>query len=349
MWRRHETVKRLAEEKDYDFILYWIGETDSIQHWYWHQKEVLFSFFREVDKIVDDAVKTFQNRELFIISDHGFHGPVNYDFYVNSWLRDQGYLKLKGGKLRQWFTYKAYSFANSRVGGILYRHFSSLRLNKKKAIPQKDRHKTNLAQKENVNLPWGVNRDDTIAVGHGINPLGINIVSQNLPQDEDYEKIREEIINKLNHLTIDGRKVMQNAWKKEDIFNGRYISQVPDIVYLTSEDSHATTTLSKNVFNKRKKIGPIGSHDRAREGIFLAYGRDVKQGMKLGEAKITDIAPTILHLYNVPILEDMDGRVLKEIFKEDSEASQRPVRYQEVSEKERLKAKVRKLKAQKNV
>jgi predicted AlkP superfamily phosphohydrolase/phosphomutase len=256
---------------------------------------------------------------------------------------------LKGGKLRQWLTYKAYSFVNSRVGGILYRYFISLGIKKKKAIPQKDPHKTNLAQKENVNIPWGVNRDDTIAVGHGINPLGINIVSQNLPQDQDYEKIREEIINKLNHLTIDGRKVIQNAWKKEDIFNGRYISQVPDIVYLTSEDSNASTTLSKKVFNKRKKIGNRGAHEKAREGIFLAYGQDIKQGMKLGEANITDIAPTILHLYDVPVLEDMDGRVLKEIFKEDSEASQRPVRYQRVSEQERLRAKVRKLKALKNV
>ena len=175
------------------------------------------------------------------------------------------------------------------------------------------------------------------------------IIKENLTQSQDYETIREEIVNELNHLAINGKKIMQNAWKREDIFHGKYISQVPDIVYLASEDFNATTTLSKNALRKRKKIGTTGCHDKAREGIFLAYGQDVKRGMKPGEANITDIAPTILHLYNVPVLEDMDGRVLKEIFKEDSEASQRPVRYQRVSEKERLRAKIRKLKALKNV
>jgi predicted AlkP superfamily phosphohydrolase/phosphomutase len=175
------------------------------------------------------------------------------------------------------------------------------------------------------------------------------IIKENLTQGQDYETIREEIVNELNHLAINGKKVMQNAWKREDIFQGKYISQVPDIVYLASEDLNTTSALAKNALRKRRKISPIGSHDRARDGIFLAYGQDVKQGMKLGEAKITDIAPTILHLYNVPVPEDMDGRVLKEIFKEDSEAYKRPVRYQRVSEKERLRAKVRKLKALKNV
>ena len=349
MRRRYEIVKSLVEEKDYDFILYWIEGTDSIQHWYWHQKEALLLFFREVDKILGDLVKTFPNRELFLISDHGFHGPATYDFYVNSWLQDEGYLKLRGGKLRQWLTYKVYSWVGSRLGRILYKFFRSLKRNQKKVTLPKNEEEPRLPQKENIYFLWGINPDDTLAVAHGTNPPGIMIIKENLTREQDYEKIREEIINKLNHLTIDGKKVMQNAWKREDIFHGRYISQVPDIVYLASEDLNATSALSKNALRKRKKIGPIGSHDRAREGIFLAYGRDVKQGMKLGEANITDIAPTILHLYNVPVPEDMDGRVLKEIFKEDSEASQRPVRYQRVSEKERLRAKIRKLKALRNL
>jgi len=51
----------------------------------------------------------------------------------------------------------------------------------------------------------------------------------------------------------------------------------------------------------------------------------------------------------IPVPREMDGRVLKEIFTEDSEANQRPVKYQRVSEKERLRAKVRNLKTLKNV
>ena len=51
------------------------------------------------------------------------------------------------------------------------------------------------------------------------------------------------------------------------------------------------------------------------DGIFIAYGPDIKEGFETNDVEIYAITPTILHLYNVPIPKDIDGRVLKEIFK----------------------------------
>ena len=59
----------------------------------------------------------------------------------------------------------------------------------------------------------------------------------------------------------------------------------------------------------------------------MAFGPDVKKGMQIKNANICDIAPTILHMFNVPIPSDMDGCVLNEIFKDDSEF-QREIQYQ---------------------
>lgn len=50
-----------------------------------------------------------------------------------------------------------------------------------------------------------------------------------------------------------------------------------------------------------------------------------------------------MHLFNIPIPEDIDGRVLKEIFKENSEPAVRPVVYQKITEKDRIKGKIKKL------
>jgi len=52
---------------------------------------------------------------------------------------------------------------------------------------------------------------------------------------------------------------------------------------------------------------------------------------------------------NVSIQKDMDGRVLKEIFKEDSEVAKRPARYREVDEAERIRAKIKGLRALGNI
>jgi arylsulfatase A-like enzyme len=51
-------------------------------------------------------------------------------------------------------------------------------------------------------------------------------------------------------------------------------------------------------------------------GIFLAYGPDIRPGIEVEGAQITDLAPTILHLMGEPVPVHMDGRVLTEILPE---------------------------------
>jgi predicted AlkP superfamily phosphohydrolase/phosphomutase len=85
------------------------------------------------------------------------------------------------------------------------------------------------------------------------------------------------------------------------------------------------------------------------KGIFLAYGHDIKKGAEIQNAKIYDLAPTILHLMDVSIPKDMDGKVLKEIFKEDSELAKREIKYQEADEKEMVKEKIKDLKKSKKI
>ena len=349
MWRRYETVKNLAAKDGYDLITYWIEETDSIQHWYWHQKQMLRAFFKEVDKILDDATRSFPDRELLIISDHGFHGPPSHDFYPNSWLRDNGYLKLKGSKLWQQLIYLVYSFAGTSIGRVLVRHIRLITNKIKTLLFRRKDRKSHLAKSSEINFPWGVDTDNTTAIASSSNPTGIKIIKENLPPNQDFKKVREEIIDKLRHFKYGGREIITDLWEKEKIFTGRYISRVPSIVYLASEQLNSSTALNQTVLKKRSKIGNIGTHNNAREGIFLAYGQHIKKRMKLEKACILDIAPTVLHLFDVPVPQDMDGRVLKEIINEKSELAKRPVRYQEFTERERIKEKVRELKISKEI
>ena len=53
-----------------------------------------------------------------------------------------------------------------------------------------------------------------------------------------------------------------------------------------------------------------GCHER--DGILAVSGPGIQAGSAAGP-KIEDIAPTVLHLMNLPVPQDMDGRVLEEL------------------------------------
>jgi len=56
-------------------------------------------------------------------------------------------------------------------------------------------------------------------------------------------------------------------------------------------------------------------------GLFIAMGPEIKRGTRISgmPMSVFDIAPTILHIYGVPVHPQMKGRVLTEIF-EDTKA-----------------------------
>ena len=59
-------------------------------------------------------------------------------------------------------------------------------------------------------------------------------------------------------------------------------------------------------------------------GVFLAAGPHFKQGYSAEAASVIDLTPTLLYLYDLPVGEDMDGKVMKDIFREDFSASVSP-------------------------
>jgi tetratricopeptide (TPR) repeat protein len=60
---------------------------------------------------------------------------------------------------------------------------------------------------------------------------------------------------------------------------------------------------------------PAGpANDHREHGVFLASGPGIKKDERLYGASLLDITPSILHIFGLPVGEDMDGRVLTEIF-----------------------------------
>jgi len=134
----------------------------------------------------------------------------------------------------------------------------------------------------------------------------------------DYIKTREIIFNellKMEDVSPEKYELKNQISLRDDIFSGRYLSAMPDLVLWPKEsfyDSLGSYIFSSsNVFDIT--YSPTATH--RIDGIFIGYGNGIKRESNLEKVNITDMTPTILNLMGIEVEEDFDGRILSEIFK----------------------------------
>jgi hypothetical protein len=66
----------------------------------------------------------------------------------------------------------------------------------------------------------------------------------------------------------------------------------------------------------KKEIETSGWHHP--EGIFVIRGDGIRKGTDIGRIEQPAITPTLLYLYGLPAAEDMDGKIIEEVFTEES-------------------------------
>jgi len=151
---------------------------------------------------------------------------------------------------------------------------------------------------------------------------------------------------KLNKVNLNDKKINLKILEHNEIYSGPFIDKAPDIIFTINEGAG----VSVNSFGHKRLIeaGSIGLNQNASHrmnGIFIASGKDIVESKKIYNAKLIDIAPTILHMFSIPIPDDMDGKVLKVIFKDKSIFKSKKVVYSKaMDEKQRIKRKIYELK-----
>ena len=76
----------------------------------------------------------------------------------------------------------------------------------------------------------------------------------------------------------------------------------------------ARTSLREHISDVHHAHVITGWH--RNQGILLAKGPGIKPGSQVYGSRLLDIAPTILHAFGLPVGNDMEGRVLTELFQE---------------------------------
>lgn len=337
MQSRFDLAEFTIETLDPEFLQLTMYYTDTYQHFFWNQPEILHEMWEYVDNQIGELLETIPDEtNVFVVSDHGFETLETGIFYLNRWFEQEGNLTL--GSDGTTGILETLSLDTQQIADWLDR-FGLLGL-ARMIIPEDTRRKVPNPRGE-IGVDQLAERivwEDSNAVAYG---GGVFLNSDRL--GDEYEQFREQLIDDLEAIESPetGTPVLVGAYKPEEIYEEpdippRENDEVPDILLLPQDNGFVSPAYSSDIWNTTDLSGRWSVH--AKPGVFIASGPDIKSG---GDAdlQIFDAAPTILHAMGYPIDEDMDGAVRDDIFAEGSDPAERKPSYR--GERERVQRAVR--------
>jgi predicted AlkP superfamily phosphohydrolase/phosphomutase len=331
MEQRARTSLSLMASEPWDVFMCVFMGTDRMGHYLWpyHRAadldgsqesldlhKAIHAYYVRLDEFIGQFVEQAgKNATVVILSDHGMGAYPTKRVHWNHWLAQQKLVSAQGRNLTnadQWLT--RLGLSRDKVGKfilglpILGRSGLVRKLRRTKAPP--------------------VDVKESSAYYRTLYGQ-VGAIYINLPEgNPEYQALRHRLMERILEITDPdtGSPVVQQVRKGEDCFFGPHIDDVPAIVTVLHPDYEGTerlSTYSSPVTKIRQSINP-GEHKM--EGILIMAGPSIRASEEaLLDLSLMDVAPTILHLLDLPVPSDLDGRVIGEAFVPGLMAA-RPVR-----------------------
>ena len=341
--QRGKYALRLMNDKPWDFFMAHFQASDVLQHALWkfldpsHPSHNPQAAARVVPRVQDVFARidhyiglmmeqAGKDTTILLMSDHGF-GPLNWVVNVNLLLLDAGLMHLKKGAFTR---LRAGLFRAGLTPAAVWHLIERVGLqNYVWLVSKSTRNKVVSKFLSFDDVDWS--RTRAYSIGHvgqiyvnlqGREPNGIVVPGQ------EYETVCQEIIEALGQLRhpTTNQPLVERVYHGNEAAHGPYASRGADLhVVFDGYRAIAFPLFATDGRLVTKQIrGDSGSH--RRHGILVAAGPEVRQGTQLDNPNIVDLAPTILHLMQLPVPDDMDGQVLTSMLTRD-----KPVEYKEAT------------------
>jgi predicted AlkP superfamily phosphohydrolase/phosphomutase len=331
--KRGRAAEYLMAHIPCDFNMVVFTSPDRIHHMIWDKRETVESYWEELDRVLGGLLKTVgEETTVFVVSDHGF-GPLERTFFVNEWLRRNGFLRAKR-EINERAIVKL-----GRIVERLYRFLGERELLKpvaafiSKVVGLERLQKYAYEYLSNARLEGRVNWNKTQAFSAVHTPhfgqIYINVegeMQEGCVAEDEKERLVSTLLEKLRELKDPktGAYVNVNVFNSRDVYTGPHLEEAPEIVFMVDGgrcEIDAKVGEERLFVEGAPLTGWKGTH--TSDGVFIAWGPGIRQGFRVEKASILDIAPTLLHSFGVPVQDEMDGRVLDEIYSDDSMFSDR--------------------------
>jgi predicted AlkP superfamily phosphohydrolase/phosphomutase len=336
---RSSTISYLMDKYPTDFFMAVIFDTDRILHQLWHYMDPghpwrehgdsedksgpVVRYFQRVDQKLGEIVgRVDEDTLVIILSDHGM-GPAHNFIVLNNWLLDVGLLQVKRDPFR---LIKRQLF---RMGFTLRNvHRIADRLGLAKHAEYKGLYSMDYLMKlvflSFLDVDWS--RSKAYSFGRHLGSIYLNVKGREpegiIEPGREYEEVREQIIELASRFADPrtGEPLIGEILKREDVYEGPYVERAPDLILRPRDDRNIFFGLAD--FGSNITVDTVYRYSGMHRdyGLLVVSGKGVRKGGSVEGAAIQDLAPTILYAMGCPVPQDMDGRVLTEVFTEDFRA-----------------------------
>ena len=329
--KKTEQARYLMNKKKPDFFFTVFLATDRAQHFFWKYKDVTHpengqlgdaistvyeNMDRSLGKIVADVP---QDSYVMMVSDHGAE-RLESSFFLNSWLIQNGYIKL--------FKDPASVFTKSPIEKIN----NFLQRVARKILPAtvigKMSTKGEITDEVNAFLSI-IDWEKTSVFSEGV--AGGIFINRDVVKPEERDSLLARLTSELLEIRDPkGKTVIEAVHRREEIYSGEYVDLAPDLTVICNRGFQIIAPNELLYFNKSFENGYFLEHSwsgrHEQNGIFILSGPGIKENDVIEHCDVEDITPTILHLMECEVPENMDGDVLREALRDDHLQAQ-PVRY----------------------
>lgn len=346
--QRSTVTRHLMRTQPWDLFVVVFMAIDQVQHYFWKLMDPSHPQYSEgeVKAVGNPILEVYQRLDeeigsirrelnddttLVVFSDHGA-GPLREEaIHLNEWLRRRGlFIPLGGDGHRGRELHSVYRAFLKGMWHFLSRHTSTAVKDHLVRLLPGLRAKVSAL----VSLP-SVDWSGTKAfLGENVGTIRIN--RDLVTEDEEYRRLCQFLASELEGLVnpFTGERIIDKVHHREELYSGSYVSLAPDLLVETRDNAYliekGLVSKSEEVVTKARQWRGI-SGDHRCNGILLMAGEPINRGRRIEGASLLDLAPTILALLNLEILDDMDGRVLTSALAHDFLASH-PPKFRRVAE-----------------
>lgn len=340
--RQKEAVARhLMQKHPWDCFAVVFRSLDAAQHCYWKYMDpthphhdpaqaqvygqVIFDAYCQLDSSLGRIRDMLDDdTTIMVMSDHGFGRKHPASTQLNRWLASRGLLGYPARKSASFST---------RMVGKLYRLVSARASRRTKEmlanwLPRlRDKVQSQICY---ADFDWQA----TKAYADGLFPaIRINLKGREpegvVEPGEEYDRLVERLKAELAECrdSVTGQPIVEAVYHRDEIYTGPHVDGAPDLLIRWSEEQviHglAIERDAELPDQPQQTLIPgedpnLISGDHKFYGVLMLGGRSIRADNQITGAGLTDLAPTILSLMDVPIPAEMDGRVLTEALEADA-------------------------------